>query len=210
MTAITVTPAVAAAANLAEPADPEFVGDHPALDLLNTVVRQDGVPVDLWQRDGDVLRWLLRQQLIDDTGAAAVGSLKSGALLAAARALRDTVRDALAQRKANAAFDPGPLNAFLAHAQRRLELVGNARGELAALERYACGTPSQLLGRLAESAAQLLVTGDFDLVRQCEHPDCTRCFYDRTKSHRRRWCSMAVCGNRHKVASFRRRQQTES
>jgi predicted RNA-binding Zn ribbon-like protein len=28
-------------------------------------------------------------------------------------------------------------------------------------------------------------------------------FFDRTKSHRRRWCSMAVCGNRHKAARFR-------
>jgi predicted RNA-binding Zn ribbon-like protein len=32
-------------------------------------------------------------------------------------------------------------------------------------------------------------------------------FYDRTKSHKRRWCSMALCGNRHKVAEFRKRRQ---
>nr|WP_254214234.1 CGNR zinc finger domain-containing protein [Burkholderia multivorans] len=30
-------------------------------------------------------------------------------------------------------------------------------------------------------------------------------FLDRTKSHRRRWCSKALCGNRQKVAAFRRR-----
>ena len=33
-------------------------------------------------------------------------------------------------------------------------------------------------------------------------------FYDRTKSHKRRWCSMALCGNRHKVAEFRKRRQS--
>jgi predicted RNA-binding Zn ribbon-like protein len=60
---------------------------------------------------------------------------------------------------------------------------------------------------VAEAAAQLLAEGEFQLVRVCEHPDCTLWFYDRTKSHKRRWCSMAVCGNRHKVAEYRKRQQ---
>ncbi|MNR58262.1 CGNR zinc finger [compost metagenome] len=68
-------------------------------------------------------------------------------------------------------------------------------------------TAEQYLAPLAEMAAQLLVEGDFNLVRECEHPDCVLWFYDRTKSHRRRWCSMALCGNRHKVAEFRKRKQ---
>jgi hypothetical protein len=33
-------------------------------------------------------------------------------------------------------------------------------------------------------------------------------FYDTTKNHRRQWCSNSTCGNRHKVAEFRRRQRT--
>ncbi|NEJ40784.1 CGNR zinc finger domain-containing protein, partial [Rhizobium ruizarguesonis] len=37
--------------------------------------------------------------------------------------------------------------------------------------------------------------------------DCTLFFLDTTKSHRRRWCSMALCGNRMKVAAFRSRKQ---
>ncbi|HEX8403835.1 MAG TPA: CGNR zinc finger domain-containing protein, partial [Duganella sp.] len=42
---------------------------------------------------------------------------------------------------------------------------------------------------------------------QCEHPECILWFYDRTKSHKRRWCSMALCGNRYKAAQFRKRSQ---
>jgi len=63
----------------------------------------------------------------------------------------------------------------------------------------------QLLAPLAEQAGELIATGDFTLVRQCEHSECILWFYDRTKSHRRRWCSMALCGNRHKVAEHRKR-----
>ncbi len=53
---------------------------------------------------------------------------------------------------------------------------------------------------------ELLVEGDFELVRNCEHPDCILWFYDRTRSHKRRWCSMATCGNRYKAARFRERR----
>jgi predicted RNA-binding Zn ribbon-like protein len=64
-----------------------------------------------------------------------------------------------------------------------------------------------LLVPVAEAMAELLETGDYQLVRRCENPNCTLLFYDRTKSHRRRWCSMAICGNRMKVAAFRARQR---
>jgi predicted RNA-binding Zn ribbon-like protein len=53
----------------------------------------------------------------------------------------------------------------------------------------------------------LLATGDFSLVRRCENAACVLWFYDRTRSHHRRWCSMARCGNRHKVAAFRKRRR---
>jgi predicted RNA-binding Zn ribbon-like protein len=58
---------------------------------------------------------------------------------------------------------------------------------------------------VAEAVAQLLVEGNVALIKQCEHPDCILWFYDRTKAHKRRWCSMALCGNRHKAAQFRKR-----
>jgi predicted RNA-binding Zn ribbon-like protein len=62
-----------------------------------------------------------------------------------------------------------------------------------------------MLGQVAEAVAQLLVEGDATLVKQCEHLDCILWFYDRTKAHKRRWCSMATCGNRYKAAQFRKR-----
>jgi len=66
-----------------------------------------------------------------------------------------------------------------------------------------------LLVPVAEAVANLLAEGDFSLVRKCESADCTLWFYDRTKSHHRRWCSMAQCGNRMKVAAFRARRKAE-
>ena len=62
-----------------------------------------------------------------------------------------------------------------------------------------------LLGVLAEAASDMLCTCDLSLIKQCQNPACVLFFYDTTKNHGRRWCSMSVCGNRIKVAAHYRR-----
>jgi predicted RNA-binding Zn ribbon-like protein len=47
-------------------------------------------------------------------------------------------------------------------------------------------------------------------VKRCEGAECTLWFVDRTKAHRRRFCSATACGNRDKVAAFRARQRRPS
>lgn len=181
----------------------ESVGDHSALDLMNTVYQADGEPVDSWQTDADVLDWLNRAGWLEDQSPP---SFKQAALLTTARQLRELVRTLVMRRKDARPLDIAALNAFLAHARRHLALVKSKDGGFVVTARYESSTPEQLLAPVAEAAAQLLAEGDFNLVRKCESKDCSLWFYDRTKGHRRRWCSMAVCGNRHKVASFRQRQ----
>jgi predicted RNA-binding Zn ribbon-like protein len=67
-----------------------------------------------------------------------------------------------------------------------------------------------LLAFLAESAADLLAHADLTLVRKCENPQCILYFYDTSKNHARRWCSMGLCGNRSKVAAhYRRSRQSD-
>lgn len=41
--------------------------------------------------------------------------------------------------------------------------------------------------------------------RMCANPDCKTVFYDRSKNHSAKWCSMSSCGNRNKVRAFRQR-----
>lgn len=65
-----------------------------------------------------------------------------------------------------------------------------------------------LLAAIARSAAEIIVEGAGAPLRCCANPQCQLFFYDNSRTHRRRWCSMAACGNRHKVAAFVRRQAT--
>jgi predicted RNA-binding Zn ribbon-like protein len=65
-----------------------------------------------------------------------------------------------------------------------------------------------LLAAIARSAAEILAEPDSARLRTCANPECGLLFCDSSRTHRRRWCSMAVCGNRSKVASFSRRHSS--
>ena len=66
-----------------------------------------------------------------------------------------------------------------------------------------------LLAAIARSGAELIAGGANDGIKQCANPGCRILFYDDSRTHRRRWCSMALCGNRSKVAAFARRNHGE-
>lgn len=65
-----------------------------------------------------------------------------------------------------------------------------------------------LLAAVARSAAELVAEGPGARLRLCANPRCGLFFYDNSRTHRRRWCSMAVCGNRNKVAAFSRKHSS--
>lgn len=184
--------------------EPYVLADDPVLDMLNTRANVDGEPFEFWQDDGDVERWLIRLGWVTQE---AMPVFEDGALLATAKALREVIRVVVAQRKAGDQGDPTGLNGFLRKAVSHPQLAWPAPGEVRLERQRKLQTPEQFLAPIAEAAAVLLVEGDFNLIRTCEHPECVLWFYDRTKAHKRRWCSMALCGNRHKVAEFRKRKQ---
>lgn len=187
----------------AAPNAPMLIADDPVLDMLNTAANVNGQPHDFWQTDNDVSDWLARAGW---TAAPLAGRYPPGVLLAVARHLREVIRVLVAARKAGRVVSADALNVFLRQAPSHPVLVWEAGTPRVERLRPA-DSVEQCLAPLAEAAAHLLAEGDFQCVRVCGHPECTLWFYDRTKSSRRRWCSMATCGNRHKVAEYRKRQQ---
>jgi predicted RNA-binding Zn ribbon-like protein len=63
------------------------------------------------------------------------------------------------------------------------------------------------IGRLLGTAFLADLDGSFHRLRQCTNPSCTAVFYDHSKNHSAKWCSMASCGNRNKVRKFRERER---
>jgi predicted RNA-binding Zn ribbon-like protein len=180
-----------------------FVGDHAAIDFINTVHIVDGVMTDTLHSDDDVRRWLVRSGL---SCAARSATWADGELLRAARRLREIAVHGMQSRKAKKKVPLTELNDFLSKAVSYSQLVTESL-RLKVKRSYLARTPEEFLAPVAEAVADLLANADFDLVRQCAGEKCVLWFYDHTKSHHRRFCSAAVCGNRAKVAAYRARQQ---
>ena len=131
-------------------------------------------------------------------------------LLNRAQRLRDSLRrcfDSLAKKQRVPRESVEPINEILRVTEGHDELVESSRSwgiEYVARE----NSLDWLLAAVARSAAELITEGEATRVRLCANPGCSLFFYDNSRTHRRRWCSMSLCGNRHKVAAFARRHAT--
>lgn len=198
-----------------------FVGDHLAVDFLNSTSTPSGVRTE-WLRNGtDLVNWLEQAGAIDATVATrfrAEGEAIDG-VAEQARSLREwlrafVMRYAGSELGAEALADLAPLNRLLAQDDSYWQVEeGEKDGASNAEDRRPLrrrrlqrwSTPEQLLQPIAEAMSDLVCHADFRWIRACEGSACTLMFLDRTKAHARRWCSMAVCGNRAKAAAHRAR-----
>jgi predicted RNA-binding Zn ribbon-like protein len=129
------------------------------------------------------------------------------ALLLKARRLHVALRKAFAaflrkQRMAREWIEP--VNEILRITEGHDELVGGDsiwKIEFVARE----GGLDWLLAAIARSGAEIIAEGTQARLRVCANPHCGLFFYDDSRTRGRRWCSMAVCGNRSKVAAFARK-----
>lgn len=199
---------------------PFFIADDPALDFLNSIASPAGAPVE-WIADGrDLLDWMVAAHLLPADVAA---RFKAEAVLdeldsvaARARALREWFRGLMAAHAGKPA-EPAlaaaiePLNRLLRRDVRHREIglaeAAEGQGPLQWRDIRDFTTPDSLLAPLAEAMGDLLCRRDLSLVRPCEGVGCTLWFFDASKRHGRRWCSMAACGNRAKAAAHRHRQR---
>jgi len=130
------------------------------------------------------------------------------AVLLRIRRLRESLRaifSAVVQQKHYPASWVEPINEILRITEGHDELVAHDGGwslQFVARE----GGLEWLLAAIARSAAELLVEGPQAPIRRCANPGCRLFFYDDSRTHRRRWCSMKLCGNRSKVAAFLKRK----
>jgi predicted RNA-binding Zn ribbon-like protein len=197
-----------------------FVADATGLDFLNSLATPIDVPVD-WLDSGDgLLGWLDQAGLVP---AKALKQLRTSAMpgefdgvAAQARSLREWFRSFVVERmgkpldkSALAALQP--LNRLLERDEAFKVIVAHDHDDDTVLDLLSSRrwrAPESLLLPIAESLAEFVCQEDFKDVKNCEGETCTLMFADHTRGRQRRWCSMAVCGNRAKQAAHRSRLKT--
>ncbi len=175
-------------------------GGHPALDFCNTRAGWgDPRPGEYLATYDHLAVWAAANGLIEPRVAAGLrevaGEHQRAARAARRHALsfRDALYSVLLDRSPGADWDAVADEAGTAAAAAELELRGG-RADWVIPQRTGLRLPVLAAAR---AAADLLCAEPPGAVRACPGSGCGWLFLDRTG--RRRWCSMATCGNRSKV-----------
>ena len=196
--------------------DIPLVGGHPALDFLNAL-EERATPAEVNYLPGyqPLLRWSARAGLVSERTqrallrAAADHPTKAKKVWAATMDLRralDAIFRTLAKGKPPPDDALRVLNATLAeaHAQRRLQ--PQAGGAMA--WRWQAEGLEIVAWEIVLAAAALLTDAErCARIRICGNPACDWMFLDDSRTGKRRWCRMNVCGNEAKVRRFRERRR---
>jgi predicted RNA-binding Zn ribbon-like protein len=189
-----------------------FLANNLCLDFVNTEVILADVCTDPLRNFADLTEWFEKAHFASASDAhrlnAKWAATKEGrAALDEARKLRGILR-ASVEKVVRAGRVPSGLAGALSQRLQNPRLTTDvlySQGRLKNEPRWLLENPEDLLVPLAYYAADFFSSADYSAIRKCENPQCILFFYDTSKNHSRRWCSMDLCGNRAKVSAFRRR-----
>jgi predicted RNA-binding Zn ribbon-like protein len=190
-----------------------LVGNNLSVDFVNTRIRENGSTKELLESFDDLIAWAARTNLSNLSQAKALlqdwsGRPKAAQVLKLALNFRESLREMVIDAVRGAAIKPAVVEAIniIMKAENGYAEVVRTEDGFEKRFRADFSDPVQLLAPIAEAAADLLCYGNLAHLKKCEGADCVLHFYDTTKNHSRRWCNMAACGNRAKVAAFYQRQ----
>ena len=189
-----------------------FVGNHLALDFLNTRPVQNAEPRELLPDFPSLLRWFRAADLVSGRQAANLrhqweGCARARETLEVIRGLREELRKEVLQWEAGGRVHRASiekLNTLLAAYPMLATLTETDSAPRLNLS-FEPHQPEGLFAPLVHSAARLFAEADRTRVRKCGQ--CVLHFLDTSKKGTRRWCSMQLCGNRLKVAAYAQRKR---
>ncbi len=189
---------------------PKKFGGHPALELCNTGAgwHEPMRPEFEWIRSYDRLAiWAWYQDHITETqreelrAGAQNNPAEAADALAEFRELRDALYPILTHEEHGHEFDTVSAIAQRASQQMQLVRLDNGLAQWRIPHAKVLELPVLVA---AASAAELLCSHLRNRVKACPGNDCGWLFID--ARGRRRWCSMASCGNRAKARAYAKRQ----
>lgn len=176
-------------------ADPRpLVGEPLCLDLINTRWIDNGARHDLLDTTDGLALWL-RSAGLDDRATA------DRATLDAVLETRDVLVQLVEQPSSPEATQA--LNRILERGALHHRL-----GPDGPETHPRTDDPAWLPSWLAAADYLRLLNEGPGRTKPCAHPECVLYFHDTTKNGTRRWCSMAVCGNRAKAARHYERSKS--
>ena len=161
--------------------------------FVNTVDLEDG-PEAL--TDPNTLKsWLVAKGLMDASHPVGEADLKH------ALALREAVRGVIGANSGLRVYpvDVATLNGAAAKSGLHVRFASDSKPHLEPEAKGVLGA----MGRIVATLYKAMEGDDWLRLKLCSSAPCRWAFYDRSKNHSSRWCTMATCGNREKARRFR-------
>ena len=162
---------------------------------VNTVDIQDG-PEELSDRNA-LERWLVAHGLMESGQEVSDSDLKN------AIAVREAIRGVIGANTGATIYplDIATLNGAAAASRLRARFGADGKARL----EPEAGAVAGAMGRLVATVFTAMADDDWSRLKLCGSSTCRWAFYDRSRNHSSRWCTMASCGNRQKARRFRQR-----
>lgn len=161
--------------------------------FVNTV---DLMPHSEQLTDPNTLQaWLVANGLLDPDQPVDESDLKH------AIAVREAMRSVIGSNSGYPLYpvDLATLNGAATASRLRMRFAPDGRPRLEPEASGAVGA----MGRLVATLYSAMQGDDWGRLKLCNSGECRWAFYDRSKNHSSRWCTMASCGNREKARRFR-------
>ena len=142
--------------------------------------------------------WLVRHGLLRSSATVSARELKI------VLSLRERLRHLLLANNGDA-IDPTSLkqlNRLVAQYPLSVSFNKDGSASLSPTSRGVAGALEQILYLVI----QAVLKGTWFQLKACREPKCRWAFYDASKNHSGRWCSMSVCGSREKARTYRKRR----
>ena len=193
-----------------------LLGERLCLDFANTADwHASDQPVEYLTSYPELVAWSRHVGILAESRGgrllelATQSPIEAKAVLARAVRLREAIYGifaAVARGMEPPAKDLAALNAELSAALAHAQVVPSDEGF--AWDWTAVDALDQMLWPVVQDAADLLTAGDLRRVGQCADDRCGWLFFDTSRNHSRRWCSMKDCGNRAKARRHYQRTAT--
>jgi len=166
--------------------------------FVNTV---DMVPLKEQLTDPNTLQaWLVANGLLDGTSRSLDESDLKHAI-----AVREAMRGVIGGNSGYPVYpvDLATLNEAATASRLRMRFAPDGRPRLEPEASGAVGA----MGRLVATLYSAMQGEDWGRMKLCYSAECRWAFFDRSKNHSSRWCTMESCGNREKARRFRKQHK---
>ena len=187
-----------------------LLGGTAWINLVNTTYISENQNIDILIEPSSTLQWLEENNLLRESDFQALKNEDKllNSLTVELRSIRDLSKMILSDLE-----QQGILSLNVTEQLKRLtkqvkvSLTIDSESDKLELVYEGLTTREHVLYMIIHSIIQTLDTIPTHRIRNCEHPECLLYFVDTSKSGKRRWCSMELCGNRQKAADFYARKK---